>query len=96
MSDKFKRNPIGWHGKGTKMFDIFGNTLENPTIIIPLGADEGIHHAIATVGNYISDSTTPQNSLHLTKDSLDWCCNTKLGFKGVYLAICFNLKNGYR
>ena len=95
MSDKFERNHIVCRGKGTKRFDIFENTPENPTIIIPMGADKGIHHAIVTVDTYIFDSTH-QNSLHLNKDSLDWCCNTKCGFKGVYLAICFNLEKGYR
>ena len=57
MSDKFERNPIVWQGKGTKRFDIFGNTSKNPTIIIPMGADKGRHHAITTVGTQIFDST---------------------------------------
>ena len=91
MSNKFEKNPIVWSGKKTRFFDVFVNTSDNPTIIIPLGGDKGIHHAIATVGNYIFDSTH-EDALHLTKDSLDWCCNTKLGFAGVYLAIHFVLK----
>ena len=91
QSNKFERNPIVWSGKKTKYFDVFECTSDNPTILIPLGADKGIHHAIATVGNYIFDSTH-EEALHLTKDSLDWCCNTKHGFEGVYLAIRFVLK----
>ena len=88
---KFDVNPIVWKDKKTRFFDIFVNTSEDPTLIIPVGGDKGIHHAIATVGNYIFDSTH-ENALHLTKDSLDWCCNTRLGFEGVYLAIRFVLK----
>ena len=58
MPNKFEHNPLVWSKKKTKLFDVFVNTPDNPTIIIPLGADKGIHHAIATgVGNYIFDST---------------------------------------
>jgi hypothetical protein len=88
---KFELNPIVGSGKKTKCFDIFLKTSEDPTLIIPVGVDKGIHHAIDTVGNYIFDSTH-ENALHLTMDSLDWCCNTRLGFEEVYLAIRFLLK----
>jgi hypothetical protein len=90
-SSQFDLNPIVWSENKTRYFDIFVTTSADPTIIIPVGGDKGIHHAIATVGNYIFDSTHA-DALHLTKDSLDWCCNTRLGFEDVYLAIRFVLK----
>ena len=89
-SDKFQCYPEVWKGKKTKRFDVF-SASDNPTVIIPLGADRGIQHAVATVGNYIFDSSH-KDALLLIKESLDWCCNTKLGFMGTYLAICFALK----
>jgi hypothetical protein len=57
-SSKFEKNPVIWKGKLTKYFDVFMNTSDNPTIIIPLGGDRGIYPDIATVGNYIFDSTS--------------------------------------
>jgi hypothetical protein len=91
--DCFER-PEVW-GKKHKRFNKF-SALEDismsPTMIIPTGADGGVQHAITTVGEYIFDSTTT-HAMHLTKESLDWCCNTPSGFKGIFFAIRFRYKH---
>jgi hypothetical protein len=77
--------------KRYKRFDVYNNISTDPTLIIPWGGDGGVQHAITIVGKFVFDSTH-EYALHLTKESLDWCCNTRLGFKGVHLAIRFPLK----
>ena len=93
--NQFELNPIIWGKKKAKYYHIFDSISSDPTLIIPWGSDSGIQHAITTVGHYIFDSTHT-TALHLTKESLDWCCNAKLGFAGVYLAIRFPLKKGLK
>jgi hypothetical protein len=90
--DCFKR-PEVW-GRKQKRYNQF-SALEDisisPTLIIPTGADGGVQHAITTFREYIFDSTTVQ-AMHLTKESLDWCCNTPSNFKEVF-AIRFPYKH---
>ena len=88
----FHECPIVWgqRKKRYKRFDIFTDTSNDPTLIIPWGGDGGVQHAVTIVGHYIFDSTS-RHALHLTQQSLDWCCNTQLGYKGVHLAIRFPL-----
>ena len=84
----------GHKKKKARKFDIMTNISFTPTVVIPYGCDGGIQHVFTTVGRYIFDSTT-KHAMHLTKESLDWSCNTKLGFQGVYFAIRFPLKAHY-
>ena len=58
-------------------------------VVIPLGGDGGVGHAITIVGDYIFDSTQTQ-ALKLEKNTLDWCCANDRGFKKVYMALHFS------
>jgi hypothetical protein len=60
-------------------------------VVIPLGGDGGIGHAITIVGDLIFDSTQ-SHALKLGKNSLDWCCANDRGFESIYMAIKFALK----
>ena len=61
---------------------------EHPTVIIPLGSDGGVQHAITVVGDLVFDST--QNyALTLSQLSVDWCCDSEGGYLGVYKAVTF-------
>ncbi len=60
-------------------------------VVIPLGGDGGIGHAITIVGDLIFDSTQ-SHALTLGKNSLDWCCANDLGFESIYMAIKFAWK----
>jgi hypothetical protein len=57
-------------------------------VVIPLGGDGGIGHAITIVGDLILDSTQ-SHALTLGKNSLDWCCANDHGFESIYMAIKF-------
>jgi hypothetical protein len=61
-------------------------------VVIPLGGDGGIGHAITIVGDLIFDSTQ-SHALKLGKHSLDWCCANDRGFASIYMAIKFAWKN---
>ena len=88
----FQECPIVWGQRKQryKRFDIFNDISPNPTLVIPCGGDGGVQHAVTVVGNYIFDSTT-KHALLLNKESLDWCCNTKYGYEGIFLAMRFEL-----
>ena len=58
-----------------------------PTLIIPLGADGQVSHAVCVVDDLIFDSTQPW-ALHLCKESLDWVCG-QCGARDIYLAVRF-------
>jgi hypothetical protein len=60
-------------------------------LVIPLGGDGGIGHAITIVGDLIFDSTQ-SHALKLGKNSLDWCCANDRGFASIYMAIKFAWK----
>jgi hypothetical protein len=60
-------------------------------VVIPLGGDGGIGHAITIVGDLIFDSTQ-SHALKLGKKSLDWCCANDRGFESIYMAIKFAWK----
>jgi hypothetical protein len=57
-------------------------------VVIPLGGDGGIGHAITIVGDLIFDSTQ-SHALKLGKNSLDWCCANDRGFESIYMATRF-------
>ena len=90
--DCFEREII-WGPKKKKylQFDIMHEISDDPTLVIPFSGYGGNQHAFTTVGRFIFDSTY-ERAIHLTKESLDWACNTKTGFQGVSYAIRFPLK----
>jgi hypothetical protein len=51
--------------------DLCENTTCFPTIVIPLGKDKSVSHAICVIDDLIFDSTQPY-ALQLRKPSLDW------------------------
>jgi hypothetical protein len=57
-------------------------------VVILLGGDGGIGHAITIVGDLIFDSTQ-SHALKLGKNSLDWWCANDHGFESIYMAIKF-------
>jgi hypothetical protein len=90
--DCFEREIIwGPKKKKYRQFDIMHEISDDPTLVIPFSGYGGNQHAFTTVGRFIFDSTY-ERAIHLTKESLDWTCNTKTGFQGVSYAIRFPLK----
>jgi hypothetical protein len=57
-------------------------------VVIPLGGDGGIGHAITIVGDLIFDRTR-SHALKLGKKSLDWWCANVRGFESIYMVIKF-------
>jgi hypothetical protein len=93
----FEECPVVWGQRKKRhlQFDVLKNISNDPTLIIPWGGDGGVQHAVTIVGHYIFDSST-HHALRLTRDSLDWCCNTALGFRGVHLAIRFPIRQVHK
>ncbi len=58
-------------------------------VLIPLGGDGGIGHAVTIVGDLIFDSTQT-HALRFGKESLDWCCANDHGFDRIFMAIKFS------
>ena len=59
-----------------------------PYLVIPMGKDDGVNHAVCVVDDLIFDSTQ-HFVLKLCHESFDWICGDG-GCKGVYFAIHFN------
>ena len=49
-----------------------------PTLVIPMGKDKSLSHAVTVVDELIFDSTQ-ERALKLTKESLDWICGSRDG-----------------
>jgi hypothetical protein len=65
-------------------FDLKTETSDRwALVVIPLGGDGGIGHAITIVQGH---------ALTLGKNSLDWCCANDRGFESIYMAIKFAWK----
>ena len=61
-----------------------------PTVVIPMGADGSISHAICVIDDLISD-TTQAYALKCTRKSMGWICHCgPQEFVDVYLAIRFD------
>ena len=73
-----------------KPLDIFSNTSPFTTLVIPIGSDQGIQHAITIVNNLVFDSNV-EVAMHLCKETLDWCTNTPGGYQKVYYAMRFHI-----
>ena len=71
-----------------KPLNILGEYSKHPTVLIPLGSDQGTQHAVTVVGDFIFDSNS-QFALRRNKEALDWCTNSKNGFIKVYAALRF-------
>jgi hypothetical protein len=70
-------------------FDLKTETFHRwALVMIPLGGDGSIGHAITIVGDLIFHSTQ-SHALKLGNDSLDWCCANDRGFESIYMAIKF-------
>jgi hypothetical protein len=95
--DVFDDCPVVWGQRKRKYlrFVILNDISPEPTLVIPWGGDGGMQHAITVVGHYIFNITS-KHALHLTQESLDWCCNTWLGYKRAYFAIHFPFLPGKR
>ena len=55
-------------------------------VLIPIGSNGGIGHAVTLVGDLIFDSTAT-HALRFGKESLDWCCANDLCFVRIFMAI---------
>ena len=78
--------------KRVEQFELTTETSNDwARLVIPLGGDGGVGHAITIVGNLIFDSTQTR-ALKLGKKALDWCCANDHGFESVYMAIRFAWK----
>jgi hypothetical protein len=78
--------------KRVRKFDLKTETSHGwALVVIPLGGDGGIGHAIIIVGDLKFDSTQ-SHALKLGKNSLDWCCANDRGFESIYMAIKFAWK----
>jgi hypothetical protein len=70
-------------------FDLKTETSDRwALMVIPLGGDGGIGHAITIVGDLILDSTQ-SDALKLGNNSFDWCCANNRGFASIYMATKF-------
>jgi hypothetical protein len=68
--------------------DLVKDRTVYPTLVIPLGCDGSVGHAVAVVDDLIFDSTQTK-AMRLTKGSLDWICG-KTGIQGIMEAIRFH------
>ena len=75
-----------------KIEDLLTNLTIFPTMVIPMGGDKSVGHAVCVVDDLIFDSTQ-KFALKLCKDSLDWICGED-GCKEIYSAIRFHQKSG--
>ena len=80
-----------WFKKTKAMtLDVLADKSSNVTVVIPLGKDGGVQHAVTILDDHIFDSTQAY-AMHLTKESLDWCCNNSQGYRRVYMAVRFTM-----
>ena len=80
------------HGKQkkSKRVDLRGLIRDKSpflTLVVPLGTDQGVGHAVCLVDDLIFDSTQ-RFALHLCKDSFDFVCGEG-GCGGIYVALRF-------
>jgi hypothetical protein len=68
------------------------NVLEDispgPTVVVPLGMDGGVAHAVTIAGQLLFDSTC-ERVLILSLDALNWVCTADNGYAKVYMAVRF-------
>ena len=72
--------------------DLVNNKTQFPTVVIPMGKDESVGHAVCVVDDLIFDSAQ-KTALKLCKDSLDWIYGEE-GCKGIYSALRFHQRVG--
>ena len=61
-----------------------------PTVLIPIGSDGSVNHAVCVVDDLIFDSTLPY-ALECRQESMDWICSGKHGgFVGIRQALRFS------
>ena len=71
------------------MSDVLADLTPFPMLIIPIGKNGFISHALCVVDNLIFDSLVPF-ALKLQKESLEWIFDTKVKF--IHKAYHFNIK----
>jgi hypothetical protein len=71
------------------MQDLLHRPSIYPTLVIPLGRDGSVSHAVCVVDDLIFDSTQPW-ALKCVEESLSWVCNCgEKGFVDISLAVRF-------
>ena len=76
--------------KKAMSLDVLNQKSHHITVVVPLGKDGGVQHVMTILDNHIFDSTQ-EYAMHLTKKSLDWCCNNSKGYQRVYMAVRFTM-----
>ena len=56
-------------------FDIITNMSVCPTLLVLLGADGSVSHAVSSTGNWLFDSNLV-NAQPLTQELLNWCVSS--------------------
>jgi hypothetical protein len=57
-----------------------------PTVVVLLGSDGGMSHTVTIVNDLLFDSNC-SCAMRLSKETLDWCCNCKDGYKRATYAL---------
>jgi len=80
-----KANHLSTNRKWTiELNDLFSDLSKYPTVILPLGSDGSINHAVCVVDDLIFDSTQSV-AMKLCQESLDWICGNKcIGIYGAF------------
>ena len=66
---------------------LLGNMTEFPTLVVPLGHDGSVNHAVCIVDDLVFDSTQPK-ALRLCQQTFDWVCGGS-GCSDIYIALWF-------
>ena len=68
--------------------DLLKDKSKSPTVVVPLGCDGGVKHAVTVSGDLVFDSTQDM-ALILSNETLNWICSTESGYSRVYMAVRF-------
>jgi len=68
--------------------DLLKDKSNSPTVVVPLGCDGGVEHAVTVSGDLVFDSTQDM-ALILSNETLNWICSTESGYSCVYMAVRF-------
>ena len=86
----FNFGHTGRKKKVLSVSDIYLKYTPYPTVVIPIGSDGSVNHAVCVVDDLIFDSTLPY-ALKCKHESLDWICTGKHGgFVGIKQALRFS------
>ena len=85
----FKKTQLRSKKKAVETWDSLNKFQPGPTIIVLLGADGGQNHCVTLVNDLVFDSNC-YYAMRLNKETLDWCCNCKGGFKRAVYGVRFS------